>query len=194
MKYIWYIYIVILTYVIDYVKLCYGMFIYRFRHKPRVVVYEYNNDKNMHIENLRYNKKFKHNKYLYWYYLCFVWIWLNDNLNNDIIDNDLSYSLINELSPNDKKTVLNDLNKCGSSKYKAFVNIDKGEYNIDISLLTIWLNMFYCKDTNFRWKFHYTKRKDLVFMKHIGKYRFGWELSDTSPYNIKIYKLVIGAI
>lgn len=194
MKYIWYIYIVILTYTVDYFKIIYVNFIYKFRHKARLVVYEYNNYKNLYIENLRYYVKTKHSKIKYWFYLSFVWIWLNDNLDRDIIDNELSYSLIKDLSPNDKKSVLNDLNHCGNNKYKAFVNIDKGEYKIDISLLTIWLNTTYCKDSNFRWKFHYTKRKDLVFMKQIGKYKFGWVLKHKLPYNVEVYKLVIGTI
>ena len=193
-NYLWYIWVVSVGYLVDKLKLIYYIIIYNYRYNARVVIYEHSNYKKEYIHNLRYKKAVKHNSVKYYLYLIFVWIWCDDNLNRDLLDTELTFSLFKKnISKNDRICVMKDLNIASSNKYTPFEHIEKGKNDIDVDLTSIWLTNNINKNNNFKWKYHYTTNKDLVFLKTIGKYKFGWELIEQRPYNVFIYKIVIGA-
>ncbi len=196
MKYIKYILIVITSVLISIIDIFYTIFIIPFRHRARIVVYNYSKYNKIYIHNLIYNKSKQYNIFVYYTYFIFVWIWLDDNLDTDIVDQHIAFKIYKDTKlPKIIKDIV--IKETSSYSYinilKPFINLERViSTNINVSLLTVYLTILYNKNNNFRYRYFYTTDINDVFLIKLFGYKFGWKESLKQNYNFTtVYELVL---
>jgi len=204
MKYIRYLLILLGCLITLIIGSIYSIFVIPYRHRARVVVYEYLNKycKYNPLLNVSTYMEYNPNRlgetvYIldfirYHLYFWFIWIWLDDTVTVDFINpedildgesvvSDKVLDDIQRLSAVCEKGVLHD------EEYLKNPNISKA-IDDKISLWTIWVAI-QGSNNNFINTFCYTMERDSVFLINFGSIRFGWVYEHTYGSG-HTYKLV----
>jgi len=202
MKYINFLVVIVLGSVIKLLTPVIYWIVYNYREKARYVVYSYSVANKLDIYDIdKYKMSYQTPTHTgtikYILYKWFIWIWLNDRVSHDTIDNKivLDFILAHNLSKNKFiKGVVNKLNSLPLSKETELVPFING-----CGKYTHYITHFYgqlitvlnTSDTNYDYFYYLTNVEDKTFLFNIFGFKIGWvPCEDTS--NGIWYKMIIG--
>lgn len=203
MKYIHFIKILLVGLIVKLFTPLIYWFVYPFRHKARDIMYSYVIKNNIGVKDIEKYKvtllRYKNvSKFKYLFYKWFVWIWLNDRVSHDTIDDHMVLSFIRKHNHSHLKIIqwyITKLNKLSLTKSTQNIPFYNGRYpstcqetlNGYGQLITV-LNT---SDTNYDYVYYITNDIKKVFLLNIFGLKIGWMPCD-DPINGIWYKLVIG--
>lgn len=180
-KYVRYILIIISYYVITKVSKFYNYIIIAFRNKARYYVYNYIISRDIFFIHKPLIVGAKESRIKTWLYFWFVWIWLNDDCDLDVIDSkQLPIIVKHNFKYRDHIYKL-----LHTFKTKPFT-ITSGPNNIFYNNIAIKFQNEY----NFKYFYFYTVDSKLVFNIKLFNKHFGYEKTGILYRGKMVYKIL----
>lgn len=195
MKYIYFIVIVLGNIVIETFQLLWFPVIYKLRKEARDVVREHFINNKLFILDLPVrdsNRPETYSVIKYWFYYWVVWVWLDDTVNDDIIDtNTMRKIYLNpKVSNFTKQRILNSGVLNNGNKQSYTVSGSDTHYTVTPSDYIILLQLLNSNYSNFKRRYFYTINTKHVFRFKLFGRTIGWLPIKYKEGHTRVYKLV----
>jgi hypothetical protein len=198
MKYIYYALRLLGFMMLESLQIIWFPIIYKLRKDARVIVKHHHYVCGRFVLNGEwesntkcYNRMIKYNSFQRWFYFWFVWIWLDDSVNDDIISTELMKEIYTK--PSTSKFIKNRIlknNIMPNGNNKSY--LESGARTYDTSTpteLMIVLQILYSSESNYKRTYFYTTNTRLIFnFKFLGKI-YGWVPIKYTDGHKQVYEL-----